>query len=223
MPAYRYFLDSPADFLTGDEFYHLKSVMRARIGDTIELVNGKGTLSHARLTNISKDAAHFEITSTTHTPPPAPLILAQALTRPALLDWIIEKGTELGATGFWLFPGELSEKKELSLQQIKRLQTLIISALKQCGTLYLPTLELKPPLSLWEKPDCTLLYGSLAPTARPLTQHSPAIIAIGPEKGFSPQEHTALDKLGSIGVSLHRNILRAETAALCALSLLSRS
>ncbi|MGD0664724.1 MAG: RsmE family RNA methyltransferase [Rhabdochlamydiaceae bacterium] len=230
MPAHRYFLDSPLTeetaTLAGDEFHHVKNVMRARTGDTIEIVNGQGILAHARLLEIKNTSALFKITQRIHQPPPATsIILAQALTRPALLDWIVEKGTELGATHFWLFPGDQSEKKELTPHQLDRLRTLITSALKQCGRLYLPTLELKPPLSKWQQPSGTVLFGSLASNSKPLSAgySSPVIMVIGPEKGFSDQEHTILEtKLHGTAVTLHPNILRTETAALCALSLLSQ-
>lgn len=226
MPAHRFFLNSPLTHstlsLSEEELHHLKHVMRARPGDTVEIVNGKGTLVQARLL----DATHLEITHRHQEPPPSrTLVLAQALTRPALLDWIIEKGTELGATHFWLFPGELSDKKELSPHQLERLSTLLISALKQCGRLYLPTLEIKPRLLLWQRPPGTLLYGSFAPGAKPLQPHapSPVIIFIGPEKGLSNGEESFLEnKLHASPVTLHPNILRAETAALCALSVLSQ-
>ncbi len=229
MPAHRFFLDTTFSektaLLTGDEFHHLKNVMRARTGDTIEIVNGKGTLVHAHLIEIKNSSALLEITQKIDQPPPShTLILAQAFTRPALLDWIIEKGTELGADEFWLFPGEQSEKKELSPHQIDRLHTLTLSALKQCGRLYLPSIHLKPSLSEWEKPKGTLLFGSLQPHAQTLQKKypSPVIIVIGPEKGFSAKEETLLEtKLQGAAVTLHRNILRAETAALSALSLLS--
>jgi 16S rRNA (uracil1498-N3)-methyltransferase len=229
MPAHRFFLDTTFSektaLLTGDEFHHLKNVMRARIGDSIEIVNGKGTLVHAHLIEIKNSSALLEITQKIDQPPPShTLILAQAFTRPALLDWIIEKGTELGADEFWLFPGEQSEKKELSPHQVDRLHTLTLSALKQCGRLYLPSIHLKPSLSQWEKPKGTLLFGSLQPHAQILkTKYpSPVIIVIGPEKGFSTHEEILLEtKLQGTAVTLHRNILRAETAALCALCLLS--
>src|SRR5690242_5496216 len=114
MPAHRFFLDTTFShktaLLEGDEFHHLKNVMRARIGDSIEIVNGRGALVHARLIEIKNSSALLEITQKIDQPSPShTLILAQAFTRPALLDWIIEKGTELGADEFWLFPGEQSE------------------------------------------------------------------------------------------------------------------
>ncbi len=220
----RFFLDSlDSRELFGDEFHHLKTVMRARIGDTIELLDGKGTMLSATVTSLHTDHATFEVTQKRHEPPPSnSIILAQAFTRPALLDWIVEKGTELGAAEFWLFPGEQSEKKELTSNQLQRLHTLTISAIKQSGRLYLPKLEIQPPLAEWKKPAGTLLFGSLAPDAKPLTGATEStIIVIGPEKGFSKNEHTFLEKnLQATGVKLNSNILRAETAALCALSIL---
>ncbi len=223
MPAHRFYLKNIGETLDGEEFHHLKVVMRARPGDLIEIVNGKGTLVQGRVTEIGKNSAFFEILKKTEEPLPSfSLILAQAFTRPALLDWIIEKGTELGATEFWLFPGEQSEKKELTPHQLERLHTLMISALKQCGRLYLPSLQIKPPLFQWQKPVGTLLFGSLAENAQPIKKFpAPVTIVIGPEKGLTNDEQTTLEtKLGALGITLHPNTLRAETAALCALSLL---
>jgi 16S rRNA (uracil1498-N3)-methyltransferase len=224
MPANRFFLEDPLTnpHLSGEEFHHLKTVMRAKLGDTFEIVNGNGLLALAKIIQITNSSASFEIIQKTEEPPPSvQLILAQAFLRPSLLDWVIEKGTELGATQFWLFPASLSEKKEITPNQLKRLHHLTLSALKQCGRLYLPTIEIKPPLSLWEKPKETLLFGSLDPHSKPFERiASSIVIVIGPEKGFSHEEHQILEKkLGGVGVKLHTNTLRAETAALCALSL----
>ncbi len=229
MPVHRFFLkdplQSPTAVLTGPEFHHLKHVMRIRPGETIELVNGQGTVANAELTQIKDSEALFEIHKKTQSLPPSfEIILAQGLTKPSLLDWILEKGTELGATQFWLFPGDQSEKKSLSSHQLPRLEHLVISALKQSKRLYLPSILLKPPLHQWSKPDATLLFGSLSPAAKPLqsSYSSPLIIVIGPEKGLSPEERLFLEtNLQATGISLHPNTLRAETAALCALSQLS--
>src|SRR5258708_13297326 len=74
------------------------------------------------------------------------IILAQGLPRMNHLEWIVEKGTELGVSAFWLFPGLLSEKVALSDNQHTRLQHLILAATNQCGRLTLPELVLNPPL-----------------------------------------------------------------------------
>ena len=231
MPAHRFFLEDTLHHATaalrGDELHHLQHVMRAKPGDAIELVNGKGVLALARVKTINNSEAVLEIEKKIETPPSShQIILAQAFLRPALLDWVIEKGTELGATEFWLFPGEQSEKKEITPHQMQRLHQLTIGGLKQCGRLHLPNLVIKPSLLAWEKPAGTLLFGSLSSDAKSLEDRypSPVMMVIGPEKGFTEKEQSFLEtKLQATPVTLNLNTLRAETAALCALSLLSWS
>ena len=225
MPADRFFLSAPLQntlTLEGEEFHHLATVMRLRIGETLEIVNGQGELAKAELISLDKKRCQLKILSHQSIPPPEEsLILALALTRPASLEWTVEKGTELGATEFWLFPGQLSEKKELTPSQLHRLETITINALKQCGRLYLPKILQKPALEDWEIPAGSLFFGDVSPEA-PLLQGPFAkkvIFFIGPEKGFSPSEtHLLKVTFKAQPISLHANILRAETAALTALS-----
>ena len=221
MPENRYFIDHELDqgdtlTLPKEELAHLR-VMRKLPGDAIELVNGRNLLAVATLLT----AETAQITSvTTQDPPKRQIILAQALLRPKNLDLVIEKGTELGATEFWLFPGEKGEKKELSDNQRSRLRHLTISALKQCGRLDLPSIVEKPPLTSWDIPSIPLLYGD--PSSKtPLLASGPVAVVIGPESGFSQAEITHLEELGAQGILLSSNTLRAETAALCAISKLA--
>jgi 16S rRNA (uracil1498-N3)-methyltransferase len=225
MPAGRFFIAAPLKntlALEGEEFHHLAKVMRLRIGETLELVNGQGEFAEAQLISLDKKSCELKIVSHQKTlPPDQTLILALALTRPASLEGTLEKATELGATEFWLFPGERSEKTELSPSQLHRLETILINALKQCGRLYLPKIVLKPALSKWEHPSGSLFFGDLSSHA-PLLKgpfSSSVTFFIGPEKGFSPEETRLLrEKFNAHPISLHENILRAETAAITALS-----
>ena len=147
-------------------------------------------------------------------------------TQKSNLDWVIEKGTELGAAEFWLFPGMRSEIAELKSTILTRLNHLAIAAMKQSGRLDLPAIHLKPPLLQWKPIEGTLLFGDLtseAPylwTLEPIDT-LPAVLFIGPEKGFDPREEEFLRKtLKAKGVCLYRNIFTAETAPLVALSLI---
>lgn len=225
MPADRFFVDLPLQntlTLEDEEFHHLTKVMRIRIGETVELVNGKGELAEAELIALEKKSCTLKIVSHKEvSPPEQTVILALALTRPSSLEWALEKGTELGATEFWLFPGDQSEKKELSSSQLQRLETILINALKQCGRLYLPTMVLKPALKKWEIPVGSLFFGDVSPKVPVLKGpfSKTVFFFIGPEKGFSPSETQILkDKFQASPISLHENILRAETAAIAALS-----
>ncbi len=221
MPADRFFAHTPLKnnlTLEGEEFHHLAKVMRVRLGETIELVNGQGEIAKAKVISLSKTNCELKILSHKKAPlPEQTLILALALTRPASLEWTLEKATELGATDFWLFPGDQSEKKK---PQIHRLETIVINALKQCGRLYLPQIILKPPLDQWQPPSGSLFFGDFS-TRAPLKGPFDKTVTffIGPEKGFSPAETLLLkEKFKAHPISLHENILRAETAAITALS-----
>ncbi|NGX48225.1 MAG: Ribosomal RNA small subunit methyltransferase E [Chlamydiae bacterium] len=227
MPENRFFLDQPFEKdltakITGDELKHLR-VMRREMGDTIELVNGRNQLAHAKITSLDKDAATLILSEITTNPPPKQqLILAQALLKPKNLDFVIEKGTELGATAFWLFPGQRSEKKSLSPTQIQRCRHLAISALKQCGRLDLPEIREMPPLADWvEFPPGELFFGNLNSKNIFTPPEGDSTLFVGPEKGFSQEEEDLLSKHAK-GVRLHPYVLRAETAALCFLSLSSK-
>jgi len=222
MPENRFF--APQKFipketisLSGEELHHLH-VMRRHRGDRIELVNGQNQLAKASIQKLGKTSAELHIDDVIEKPPPShQLILAQALLKPKNLDLVIEKGTELGASAFWLFPSQKTEKKNYHLQ---RLQKLTISALKQCGRLDLPPILEKPPLLEWNKPEGALFFGDLHSKA---PFHPPKgidlMVFIGPEKGFSEEEQEILrNRFQAKGVSFHPNILRAETAVLCALS-----
>lgn len=226
MPTYRFYTDSALEkskvVLTGSEFCHLSRVMRAKIGDSVEIVDGQGKLAQAVIEALEKERAILHIASIHTEKKRTEIILAQALPHMNHLEWIVEKGTELDASSFWLFPGELSEKKVLSDHQKERLHTLAISAMKQCGRLFLPPLIFKPPLSQWDPIPGSLFYGDTRKNAPKLSIsgfEEPFVIFIGPEKGFSPKEVELLQhKLKALGVKLHENILRTETAGVVALA-----
>ncbi len=232
MPHDRYYIDLPLEkgktyAITEGEWHHLAHVSRAKVGAPLELVNGRGQLGQARVEALGKRSANVHVEQVyTGAVPKASVILALGMPRKSNLDWVIEKGTELGAAEFWLFPGMRSEIVELKSTMLTRLNHLAIAAMKQSGRLDLPAIHLKPPLLQWKPLEGTLLFGDLtseAPylwTLEPIDT-LPAVLFIGPEKGFDPREETFLrETLKAKGVRLHPNILRAETAPLVALSLI---
>lgn len=233
MPDNRFFVDTSLAtgqtvILDGDEAHHLAKVMRVRPGETVELINGRGALALAILRQVDRDHCLLEISEVKlEDPDRFALIIAQAIPRMNRLDTILEKGTELGMSALWLFPGERSERPQISDQQKKRTHTILISASKQCGRLYLPDLQIKPPLAEWSKLDWPAFFGTLKPGVPTFSEawqrHMPkrgALFFVGPEAGFSSREEANLERLGAIGVSLHPNILRTDTAPLVALTLM---
>lgn len=236
MPAERYFLDDSFSEgkkfeLEDAEFHHLVHVMRSRAGDQIELVNGRGALAKATVENLGKKAATLNIEEIfQQKEQPSRLILAQALPKLNRLDFILEKGTELGVDSFWLFPGHYSVKKDFFPNQVERCRQLTIAAMKQCGRLFLPSIQMKPSLEKWDPLEEVLpFFGDTEPEASLFEAYSdliressrPVLFITGPESGFHEKEIAALNKLSAQGVKLHNNILRTDTASLAALSLIS--
>ena len=235
MPVDRYFVEGnyqPFEelLIEGNEFHHLHHVLRSREGDFIEIFNGKGFLGKGHLIHLDKKKAIIKLEKVFQEPSPKnELILAQALPRMNKLDWILEKGTELGVTEFWLFPGKRSEKKCQTVDQIEKLKHHLVAAAKQSGRLHLPIIHMMPALSKWNfTPDRLSFFGDIEESALPLfhyvnaiQEHSKILFCVGPESGFHPEEIELLQKQGFLGVRLNPFILRTETAALSAVAILA--
>lgn len=234
MPDNRFFIQAPTFdkhqvlFLEKDEFHHLAHVMRLKAGETVELINGLGFLAEAEISSLDKHRAALCITSIyTEKTPSYRLILAQALPRLPRLEYIIEKSVELGVTEIWLFPGIYSEKKEVSPSGLERLEHIVLSAMKQCGRLFKPKIQILPPLLKWSAE--TILPNAFFGDTREHSSPFPTsldsdsfLIVIGPEKGLQEKEVSYLETtLHMQGIKLHTNVLRTDTAAICAVSLAS--
>ena len=226
MPVDRYYYSGQLDegssiTLEGSEHHHLTHVLRGKPGDTIEVINGQGSLAEATIEAVSKRSATLIINREVKQPPDEQTItIIQAIPRMNRLDTIVEKGTELGMTNLLLWPSERSERKDLNEQQIQRLQQVAISAMKQCGRLYLPKIEF---ISKIEKKTCPVYFGDTNPEAPWFTPQftDEIIFVIGPESGLTGTEEEILRNLGAVGVKLHKNILRTDTAPLVALTLIA--
>lgn len=236
MPHNRYYIDTPleADLvvsLGGDEWHHLAHVSRGRIGECVELINGKGILALGQIEEIRKKEGTLLVKEILeHLSPPPPVIMCLALSRMNHLEWAVEKATELGASSLWLFPGALSDKDSLSTNQLVRLHSLVLAATKQCGRLDLPSIKWIPSWNEMIGIEGSVFLCDTAPEApyiwellemKPLKL--PILFLIGPESGFNEKEvHFFKTALKAQGVRLHPHILRTETAPLVALSLVQR-
>jgi 16S rRNA (uracil1498-N3)-methyltransferase len=232
MPHNRFYIDALLHtnaqlFMEGEEAHHLMRVMRKQEGEVIELVNGRNQLAQATILTIEKRGIRLKLVQVEEERPPSrAVIMCQAIPRTNRLDLIVEKGTELGMTALWLFPGERSEKNRLSETQLKRLGHIAIAAMKQCGRLDLPEIILKPPLSQWKSLELPSYFGDISSQAQPFLsmyqKEEGVLFFIGPESGFTEKEEQHLSYLGAKGVNLHANILRTDTAPLVALSLIAQ-
>jgi 16S rRNA (uracil1498-N3)-methyltransferase len=207
--------------LNGDEAHHLGRVMRAKVGDEIELFDGLGGSCSGRLTSVTKQTADVElITQPELEPlPTTELTLAVALPKGDRQHWLIEKCTELGVSQ--LIPlSSANSVAEANDNARERMRRWGMEACKQCGRSRL--LEIQPPLSMSElrkrfaKHPCRLVaHPGGKELAQVVTkQPATAVVAIGAEGGFIPDEVAALNADGWQSVQLGPQILRIETAAI---------
>lgn len=221
MPIERFFdplvdKDDKQGVLKEDEFIHATKVFRIKVGDTFELINGKGLLATAKALEVSKKHLSYQILKTSYTPPQvAQLTLILGMPKFNRLETIIEKVTELGCDEIILFNAQRSEKTDLSKNQLDRLQLILQASLKQCGRLHMPTLEVVANFEKIFESDRQYYFGDIHAKA-PLqkAQQGRLGIVIGPESGFSEKEHLILAKK-AVGISLSDAVLRVDTAAIC--------
>lgn len=216
-------------------------VLRLQPGDTITLFNGglDGTVQPAGeydavITRMGRSEVEVEVGAFHAIEREAPREVHLAMGMPAneRMDWLVEKATELGAASIQPLQTERSVLRltgERALKKWAHWQGVAIAACEQCGRNRLPTIHPVATLPAWlaqTHADHRYLL-SLQPGSKPL-QHAlgdpdsgPVVFLSGPEGGLSRAEEEAALAHGFAPVSLGSRILRAETASLAALSLLT--
>lgn len=207
--------------LEADQMHHALKVFRLGVGDHLEIINGHGLLAHCLITEISKKNLRYQVIKTHIEKRGLPkTVLILGMPKFNRLEFIIEKVCELGCDKITLFNADRSEKVDLSPNQLDRLNLLLQAALKQCGRLFLPSLELRSSLDQCFEQDYTYYYGHIETKEKlPLAIKNQAGIVIGPESGFSDKEKALLSTKAH-PISLSDAVLRVDTAAICAVCLL---
>ena len=232
MPGHRFYQpDLASGHLPPEESHHALHVLRLRTGDSAAVFDGRGTELRVRLTGVDPERVSFETLSTAKAPRPACRIrFGQALIKPAGMELLIQKLTELGVAEIWPIVSERSVAKPEGEKRISsRWQAIALSACKQSGQNWLPKIPEAAPLDTFlsapdPAPPIARIIGSLQPEARPLStlvaeaKHQGAVSAfdvlIGPEGDFSPAEIGRARSAGFRPASLGPLVLRSETASI---------
>lgn len=236
-----------APVLDEAESRHAAEVLRLKPGDAVSVFNGEGVQADARISRMGRREVELEIMETRRsTPPAARLLLAQAVPKGKNMDLVMQKATELGASGLIplitdrtvvrLSPEEAADKQE-------KWQRIVIEACKQCGQNFLPRVHRPVGLDafLGGIPPADLrLVAAIEPGAKSLktilsdwsssraqsvshpdARPSSALVLIGPEGDFTPAELAKAKAAGCQPLTLGPIILRTETAAIYTLSVLA--
>lgn len=201
---------------------YLGNVLRLGPGAELLIFDGVSGEWLARIAEAGKKRMMLIVERRTREPETIPDVwLAFAPVKRSQTDWLVEKATELGAAR--LLP-VMTQRTVAERVRLERLEAIAIEAAEQCGRTRLPDIDEPIALKhlLRHRDPARTLYladeagGEWAPDA---FTPGPCIILTGPEGGFTDDERAAIRAApNSLPVSLGPRILRAETAALVALS-----
>lgn len=234
--------------LSAHETHHLMHVLRMTPGDETFVFDGRGREYRCSFRKVENNHAQLEIADALSDVVESPLhlTLAQALAKGEKFDFIIQKATELGVSGIAPLVTRYSDVRLDDQQKTKRVERwrrISLEAMKQCGRRQL--VEITEPLTIRQFiaaneassgspgvashiPPALLLFSerggaavtdALAEISKPC-----AVVAlIGPEGGWSDDELEALNDCGCKTVTLGPRVLRTETAAVVAVTLIQHA
>lgn len=213
--------------LSAENRRHLK-VLRPKEGEEFELFDGAGKCRRY-IWRQGRLAAAGEVMEF---PPPKVLKLFACITKGSRWDWTLEKATELGVTEIVPVISErtiVRIKPEERAAKRERWERIVCDAARQCDTKFLPRVRAAVDFAdtVKEAAECACLVGALTEKTRMIAEAAAEALKgdrelavyVGPEGDFSPAELEALCTVG-VPVSFGANVLRAETAAIFAVSVI---
>lgn len=211
--------------LTRDQAHYLFGVMRLGVGDGLLLFNGAQGEWLAHIAETGKRGGRLAVADQTGSQQnPPDLWLCFAPIKKARTDFIVEKAAEMGAARIVPVQTDFTNAERIRRD---RLQAHAVEAAEQCGGTFVPEVadltRLDRLLTAWPAPRRLMVCDEArAGDGRDLSGATagPWAILIGPEGGFSPAERARLGGLPHAQiVSLGPRILRADTAAVAAMTL----
>jgi 16S rRNA (uracil1498-N3)-methyltransferase len=223
--------DGQRALVSGDRAHHLGVVLRAQAGQLYELSDGV-RVCLGRIEKVARDSVEFALLE--ELPAEEPRLHVSLLLSVVKFDafeWAIEKATELGVTEIVPLSAARSEKGLIAAagNRSERWRKIVLEAAQQSRRVKLPVLQpvARPEVAFAARGDRLGIFLSEradAPALRVALRDraaSRAVLAIGPEGGWTDEERDAALKAGFQEASLGRLILRTETAVVAALASLS--
>ena len=220
--------------ITGSEHHHLRNVLRTRPGETVRIIDGEGNVYTAQIleTHGAQISSEARILShEVHSVVSPKLTLFQGLPKNDKMELILQKTTELGVTQIIPLHSEYALQKP-SRNRYTRWHRVLISATKQSERAWLPELcnarafeaalaqlnRFSRCLILNPYRDQGVQVQHIQTVLRETPRPTSIALFVGPEGGFSDPEVTRAVENGCSLVTLGRNILRTETAAIAAIA-----
>ncbi len=227
----RYFVEMKNNefVLTNEQLHQIKNVMRNRVGDELVFIQNQDSYK-VQITCLSPFQVDIEEKMSIDTELKKDIVLLYCLAKKDKIDFVIQKATELGVKKIVLVNSSRSIfkiKKEDEGKKISRYEKIALEASEQCGRAVVPSIEgvidfkdignYTSDISFiaYEKETSLTLNETLLQKVNSIS------ILIGSEGGFSLEEVNYASDVGYKSLSLGKRILRTETAAIYALSILS--
>ena len=214
--------------LNKEQSHYLRDVMRLKTGDILSIFNSQGEWN-ARIENYQKDGTKIKILKKVkNREKENDIWLAFSPIKQNQLNFMIQKTTELGIQKFIPIICERSIVKDINIERIKK---IIIESSEQSNRISIPNITKKESLinflNLFPKKGCIIFCDinckkSNLKNILSKKIEGPVCILIGPEGDFSENERQSIIDLNqTLPISLASNILRAETAAIAAVTLVN--
>jgi 16S rRNA (uracil1498-N3)-methyltransferase len=210
--------------IDGEEWHHIKTVMRCRVGDELEIVNGKGRLLYGRIAAIKSHSLQVEVRCVEDFPMPPPrVIIAPSLTKGHAMNWMIEKLTEMGVDEIRPLRCERTDVS-YSHSQLGRWEKIAAQSLKVNRKFWLT--RISPPVSPEElvnqaaEVPMKILLDVAGCRAGERNTRFPVLAVIGPPGDFTESEKVFFRGNSFRPMLINDCILKTETAALAIAAIL---
>ena len=211
----------------GDEHHYLSRVRRARVGDTIEIVDGEGKRANATITAMRETEtvlAIGEVQQIVAAPPRVRVLIPWI--KGDRMDVCLEKLVEVGADEIVVWPAARAVVKldgERRAARVAHHQAALQAAARQCGRATVPTIgaadSLAAAIAVLPALGARFVLDPMADRAKMVPPDEVSLVS-GPEGGLAPAELDALGAAGFAGIGLGPRVLRAETAPVIAVALI---
>ncbi|WP_390361587.1 16S rRNA (uracil(1498)-N(3))-methyltransferase [Virgibacillus byunsanensis] len=227
-------------YITGDDVHHISRVMRLQDGDQIICNHPEGKAATCEIISLTKDSVQATIIEWLNESVELPIdvTIAQGLPKSDKLDYVLQKGTELGAAAFIPFKAERSvvvwDAKKME-KKLNRYTKIVKEASEQSHRTKIP--QIMPVLTVaglieeaanydvllfaYEEEAKREDHQSFGTILNKLRKDQRILVCIGPEGGFSQGEVNQLKENKFLPVRLGPRILRTETAPLYVLASIS--
>lgn len=227
----------PTIRITGHLLHHLRESLRLHPGEALIITDDRGVRYRTEVVEVTARQLVSRIIETATAPAKTgpSLVLAQALLKGEKMDWVIQKATELGVDRIipvYAARSVVKLRADRTEHQLARWQRIALEAAQQSERWSVPKIEEPATLSQLATSDGGSFKiilaersngASLQSIALPTRSDDTLVLLIGPEGGWNEEELSLSLTDGYTAVTLGTRILRAETAAIAAISILQAS